>query len=83
MQFVLVNNRMPRGRSACIGCHGQLELGYIRERSSRRVFCSYQCYGTHCKADNKSIGQAGFARRPTAADSSAVYVNWARPTEVH
>ncbi len=66
MQFVFVNDRMPRGRSACAGCGEQLDLGYVREMSSHRVFCGYKCYGRDRKAGDGTNARPGFVTRSMA-----------------
>lgn len=85
MQFVFVNDRMPRGRSTCAGCREQLGLGYLREMSSQRVFCSYQCYECHRKAVDWTIDRSGFVTRSMGLpmDAGELYVDWAAPIEIY
>jgi hypothetical protein len=59
VQFVLVNDRMPRGRVACAFCRKPLELGYLRVISSSQIYCSYQCCDLHCKAANVGGDRSG------------------------
>ena len=81
MQFVLVNHRTPRGGSACACCHTELDIGYIREMSSLRVFCGTKCYERFRKAFPHSKSAAAATLSPM--DLSGPYVDWVTPTEAH
>ena len=44
MKFILVNHRTPLDRSACIRCSRSLGPGYLRDVSTQRPYCDYDCY---------------------------------------
>lgn len=44
MKFILVNHRTPSSSSICIECHRPLEVGYLRDMSTREPYCGYDCY---------------------------------------
>jgi hypothetical protein len=44
MRFVLVNDRAPHPQSTCEQCGRPLVAGYIRELSSRLLYCDHTCY---------------------------------------
>lgn len=44
MKFILVNRRTPCGVSCCAECHRPLGEGYVRDMSTRRPYCNYDCY---------------------------------------
>ena len=47
MKFVLVNQRIPRTRSACAACSGPLQRGYLHDLSSDSRYCGIECYSAH------------------------------------
>ena len=47
MKFILVNHRTPLDRSACIRCSRSLGPGYLRDVSTQRPYCDYDCYLRH------------------------------------
>jgi hypothetical protein len=47
MKFVLVNQRIPRTRSACAACSGPLQRGYLHDLSSHSRYCGIECYSAH------------------------------------
>lgn len=44
MKFILVNHRTPCGSLTCIECRRSLGLGYLRDVSTQRPYCDYDCY---------------------------------------
>jgi hypothetical protein len=44
MKFILVNHRSPLQVSTCTECERPLDTGYLREVSSQRQYCDYECY---------------------------------------
>lgn len=44
MKFVLVNHRAPLNRAACTACAKVLGTGYLRDVSTQRPYCGYDCY---------------------------------------
>lgn len=44
MKFILVNHRTPLGQSTCIQCSRSLGRGYLRDVSTQRPYCDYDCY---------------------------------------
>lgn len=44
MKFVLVNHRAPLNRPACSACAEVLGAGYLRDVSTQRPYCGYDCY---------------------------------------
>jgi hypothetical protein len=44
MKFILVNHRTPLNRSTCIQCCRSLGPGYLRDVSTQRPYCDYDCY---------------------------------------
>ena len=89
MQFVLVNERMPRGSSVCACCHEQFGQGYLREMSSNQVYCGYQCYkrageGSAGKSAGWTFDRSGHLVRSTAVptDLRGLFVDWAAPSEL-
>ncbi|MGY3622309.1 hypothetical protein [Bradyrhizobium sp. USDA 10063] len=44
MKFILVNHRKPCGPSTCIECRRSLGAGYLRDMSTQRPYCDYDCY---------------------------------------
>ena len=79
MQFVLVNERMPRGFSVCAWCSQPFGAGYLRDVSSGRVYCSLQCCRSDREAGDWSFDRSGHLVR-LAAPQSGLYVDWAAPS---
>lgn len=44
MKFVLVNHRAPLNSAACTACAEVLGTGYLRDVSTQRPYCGYDCY---------------------------------------
>jgi len=44
VQFVLVNNRVPRTGQHCALCGGLIERGYVRDSQTRLIYCNTQCF---------------------------------------
>ena len=44
IQFVLVNNRVPRTGQHCALCDGLIEKGYVRDSQTRLIYCDTQCF---------------------------------------
>jgi hypothetical protein len=44
IQFVLVNNRVPRTDQHCALCGGLIERGYVRDSQTRLIYCDTQCF---------------------------------------
>lgn len=44
MKFVLVNHRAPLNSAACAVCAEVLGTGYLRDVSTQRPYCGYDCY---------------------------------------
>jgi hypothetical protein len=84
MQFILVNERMPRGSSACACCRQQLGRGYLRAMPSNRVYCGHQCYSRDREAGEWSFDRSGHLVRLTTVptDHSGLYVDWPAPSEL-
>jgi len=49
MNFVLVNDRAPRGARACAHCSTPIGLGYLRDVSSKLLYCDHECYVRYSK----------------------------------
>lgn len=79
MQFLLVNERMPRGCSVCACCGQPFGAGYLRDVSSGRVYCSPQCHRRDREAGDWSFDQSGHLVQ-SAAGQSGLYVDWAAPS---
>jgi hypothetical protein len=47
MKFVLVNQRIPRARSACASCSQPPQRGYLHDLSSHSRYCGIECYSVH------------------------------------
>ena len=47
MNFVLVNDRAARASSACAHCSSSIGAGYLRDLSTARLYCDYECYAGH------------------------------------
>jgi hypothetical protein len=43
MQFVVVNNMVPRNRSVCAACSRPLERGYLHDLSTSKRYCGIEC----------------------------------------
>ena len=82
MLFILVNDRAPREPSACPCCSKVLGLGYLREVSTRDVYCDSECYRRRRKSAGVAVCRT--ARDPwlTAKTThlSGLYADWASPT---
>ncbi len=44
MKFVVVNHRTPLSAPACLHCSRPLLAGYLRDVSTQRPYCDYDCY---------------------------------------
>jgi hypothetical protein len=44
MKFVFANDRAPRAPSTCACCSNSLGMSYLRDLSSKRLYCDYNCY---------------------------------------
>jgi hypothetical protein len=44
MKFVFVSYRAPRAPSTCAHCFTSIGTSYLRELSSRRLYCDRKCY---------------------------------------
>jgi hypothetical protein len=44
VKFILVNHRTPCGSSTCTECSQSLGPGYLRDVSTRRPYCGFDCY---------------------------------------
>jgi hypothetical protein len=44
MRFVFVNDRAPRASSTCAYCLKTMGMSYLRDLSSKRLYCDYECY---------------------------------------
>jgi hypothetical protein len=81
MQFVLVNERMPRGFSVCACCRQQFGEGYLREIASNQVYCGYQCYRDSRGAGDWSFDRSGrLVQSNTVAGAGGLYADWAAPS---
>jgi hypothetical protein len=47
MRFVFVNDRTPLGSSRCFACSRSLGPGYLRDLSTQRPYCDYDCHARH------------------------------------
>jgi hypothetical protein len=50
MKFVVVSDRRPKNFPRCALCCEKIEGGYVRERSTRLLYCDNICYRGHFKA---------------------------------
>jgi hypothetical protein len=46
MRFILVKGAKPKDDPYCSCCRREIVNSYVRETSSRRVFCNYYCYSS-------------------------------------
>jgi hypothetical protein len=44
MKFVVVNHRTPLCRSTCLHCSRLFGASYLRDVSTQKPFCDYDCY---------------------------------------
>ena len=44
MKFVLVNDRPPRVPSICACCSQSVASSYLRDLSSKKLYCNHNCY---------------------------------------
>ena len=44
INFVIVNERMPRNDAHCALCGGTIEKGYVRDFRTRLIYCDTQCF---------------------------------------
>ena len=44
MKFVFVNDRAPRAPSTCAHCSTSIGIRYLRDLSSKRLYCDRKCY---------------------------------------
>ena len=44
MKFIFVSDRAPRAPSTCAHCFTSIGTSYLREMSSRRLYCDRKCY---------------------------------------
>jgi hypothetical protein len=44
MKFVFVNDRAPRAPSTCACCSKSMGMSYLRDLSSKRLYCDHKCY---------------------------------------
>ena len=44
MKFVFVNDRAPRAPSTCAHCSTSIGINYLRDLSSKRLYCDPKCY---------------------------------------
>jgi hypothetical protein len=44
MKFVFVNDRAPRAPSICTHCSTSIGIRYLRDLSSKRLYCDRKCY---------------------------------------
>ena len=84
MQFILVNERMPRGSSACACCRKQFGQSYLRAMPSNQVYCGFKCYSGNHDAGGWSFDRSGHLVRSTRmpTDMSGLYVDWPAPSEL-
>jgi hypothetical protein len=47
MKFVVVNHRTPLCRSTCLHCSRSFGASYLRDVSTRKPFCDYDCYRSY------------------------------------
>ena len=80
MRFILVNERVPRGSSACACCSQPFGKGYLRGVPSNRVYCSYQCFSQDGKAGEWCFDSSGHLV-PSPIGQSGLHVDWASPRQ--
>jgi hypothetical protein len=44
MKFVFVNDRAPRAPSTCAHCSTSIARSYLRDLSSKTLYCDRKCY---------------------------------------
>jgi hypothetical protein len=44
MRFLFVSDRVPRAPSTCANCSTPIGTSYLRDLSSRRLYCDRRCY---------------------------------------
>jgi hypothetical protein len=44
MRCVIVNRAKLKAETACAHCGNKIGGGYVREISSRRIYCDFRCY---------------------------------------
>ena len=73
MKFVLVNHRAPLNTVTCTECAKDLGAGYLREVSTQRQYCDYDCYLRYearsllmpwLKVSRSKAGAAAFGASP-------------------
>ena len=60
MKFVFVSDRMPRAPSTCANCSTSIRIRYLRDLSSKRLYCDRNCY-LSAAAPFSSAGVDGFS----------------------
>jgi hypothetical protein len=73
MKFVLVNQRIPRTRSACASCSQPLQRGYLHDLSSHSRYCGIECYSAQ-------MMNGWFISLPVQTNPSALVGLWSKLT---
>jgi hypothetical protein len=47
MKLIFVNDRIPLGPSSCFACSRSLGPGYLRDLSTQRPYCDYDCHARY------------------------------------
>lgn len=66
MRCVVVNGARLKAAATCAHCGNQVDASYVREVSTRIVYCDFRCY---CAAVETSLRALGY-RAPTPSVST-------------
>ena len=48
MQYLIVNDRIPRADAYCALCCEKIADSYVREMQTRLLYCDAKCFAGHC-----------------------------------
>jgi hypothetical protein len=77
MRFVLINHRTPRVPGACARCSSPLQVGYLRDLSTRRQYCGLDCYLSN------GFGYEPFRKRLDVNEAFELAVCWQKSAADH
>jgi hypothetical protein len=66
MRCVVVNGARLKAPASCAHCGKQVSAGYVREISTRIVYCDFRCYGAAVEMSLRTLGY----RSPTPSAST-------------
>lgn len=72
MKFVLVNHRAPLNSAACTACAKVLGTGYLRDVSTQRPYCGYDCY---LRYEARNLFMPWLKTSCAEADASKLYAS--------